>query len=73
MRVKIIRVIIVKIVKIIRVKIRVIVMYVGVFDEDSKNVEDDSENVDEDSERDSIENGVCWCDSEASEYNPRSC
>ena len=37
------------------------------FNNDSENVEDDSENVKDDSKSDSIENSVCWCDSEASE------
>lgn len=40
---------------------KIIVMYINVFDNDSKNVEDDSKS-------DSIENSVCWCFDEASEY-----
>ena len=52
---------------------KIIVMYINVLimaEDDSKNVEDDSKS---DSKSDSIENSVCWCFDEASEYNPRSC
>ena len=60
--------------KILKIKImKIIVMYINVLimaEDDSKNVEDDSKS---DSKSDSIENSVCWCFDEASEYNPRSC
>lgn len=48
--------------KILKIKImKIIVMYINVFDNDSKNAEDDSKS-------DSIENSVYWCLDEASEY-----
>lgn len=47
---------------------KIIVMYVNVEDDDSKNVEDDSKSDSiENSVENSIENSVCWCFDEASE------
>lgn len=35
--------------------------------------EDDGEDESEDDVEDDVEDNMYWCDSEASEYNPRSC
>lgn len=52
--------------KIIVMYINVLIMIVRMLKMIVKSVEDDSKS-------DSIENSVCWCFDEASEYNPRSC